>query len=62
MADLEIEQTKWDEIRSKKTIYETMQTEMFNAISKEEAFKEKAWDKIREERDKRFAIEHPEDS
>ena len=60
LESIEKEQPKWDEISSKYADYDTMRSEMYDAISKEDGFNGKAWSVIREERDKRFAKEHPE--
>lgn len=60
LAGIEKEQPKWDELSYKNSEYNKMRDEMHNAIAEEEEFKEKAWSTIRDERDKRFAKEHPE--
>jgi hypothetical protein len=60
LASIEKEQPKWDELSSQNSEYNKMRDEMRDAIAEEEEFKEKAWSTIRDERDKRFAKEHPE--
>jgi hypothetical protein len=60
LAGIEKEQPKWDELSSKNSEYNKMRDEMRDAIAEEEEFKEKSWSTISDERDKRFAKEHPE--
>ena len=60
LARIEKEQPKWDELSSKNSKYNKMRDEMHDAIAKENEFKGKSWSTIRDERDKRFAKEHPE--
>ena len=59
-ADIEKEQPKWDKLSSKNDEYNKMRDEMYYALTEEEDFKEKALNTIIDERDKRFAKEHPE--
>ena len=60
LAGIEKEQPKWDKLSSRNDEYNKMRGEMFNAIGEEKEFKEKSWSTICDERDKRFAKEHPE--
>lgn len=60
LTSIEKEQPKWDKLSSKNDVYNEMRSEMHDAIAEEEEFKGKAWSTIRDERDKRFAKDHPE--
>ena len=60
LANIEKEQPKWDKLSSKNDEYNKIRGEMFDAIGEEKEFKEKSWSTISDERDKRFAKEHPE--
>ena len=60
LVGIEKEQPKWDELNSKNREYNKMRDEMHDAIAEEEEFKGKSWSTIRDERDKRFAKDHPE--
>ena len=54
------EQPKWDKLISKNEEYEKIRDEMYDSISKEDAFQEKSWIVIRDERDSRFVNDYPE--
>ena len=60
LANIEKEQPIWDKLSSKNDVYEKMRSEMYDAIAEEDDFSDKAWDVKIEERNKRFAKEHPE--
>lgn len=60
LANIEKEQPIWDKLSSKNDVYEKMRSEMYDAIAVEDDFSDKAWDVKIEERNKRFAKEHPE--
>ena len=60
LANIEKEQPIWDKLSSKNDVYEKMRSEMYDAIAEEDDFSDKAWDAKIEERNKRFAKEHPE--
>ena len=60
LVNIEKEQPKWDKLSSKNDEYNEMRSEMYDALAEEEAFKGKTYTTIRDERDKRFAKEHPE--
>ena len=60
LKSIEKEQPKWDELCSKNEEYNKMRSELYDAIKEEVAFKEKAWNVVTDERDVRFAKEHPE--
>ena len=60
IKSIEKEQPKWDKLTSKNDEYEKMRDEMYDSIAKENAFRGKSWIAIRDERNSRFANEHPE--
>ena len=60
LANIEKEQPIWDKLSSKNDEYEKMRSDMYDAIAEEDDFSDKAWDVKIEERNKRFAKEHPE--
>ena len=60
LASIEKEQPKWDELSSQNSEYNKMRDEMRDVIAEEKEFEGKTWSTISDERDKRFAKEHPE--
>lgn len=60
LKSIEREQPKWDELSSKNEEYDKMRSNLYDAIKKEDAFKEKSWSVLIDERDARFIKENPE--
>lgn len=60
LKSIEKEQPKWDELCSKNEEYDKMRSKLYDDIKQEDAFKEKSWSVVIDERDARFIKEHPE--